>query len=502
MSIPRKPAFLLICLLMLMPVAKVQAQQETYDHWYSLLMAGQPAGFSHESTRINEQGNLFYESETQISLARQMIQLTINIKSTFIETPDGKAISGSCTQNLGTMQVVQKFTFNNDGSIDMVSEQSGQLVNQHLPKPQQAWLTPKKARDYVIAELAKGNTTISFWTIDPASGAEPIQINMKSLGKQTVEVVGRTVPAIAWDTSSSIMPGMVMKAWTDEDLLPIKTSMTAMPGMELISMLSDKQLATQQVNPPELLVSTMVVPSRPLPDPRNLKHAEYALVIQPPKAGEPTVSRDSFVQTATQKVQWINDSQVNVVVDVNAAPLPGAVAPDAGHLTATSMLNYKDPELSKALIRALGNRPENLPPMQRALKLREFVNREIQSKDLSVGFATASEVIRTKQGDCSEHGVLLAAMLRGAGIPSRVVSGMIYVDEFLGHRNIFGYHMWAQAWIDGKWVDLDATLPNTVFDAAHIAMVASSTDQGNTMNDLVKLTPLIGRLKINVKSAR
>ena len=140
--------------------------------------------------------------------------------------------------------------------------------------------------------------------------------------------------------------------------------------------------------------------------------------------------------------------------------------------------------------------------MQRTLRLREFVSREIANKDLSVGFATASEVIRTKQGDCSEHGVLLAAMLRGAGVPSRVVSGMIYVDQFLDQQNIFGYHMWAQAWIDGKWVDMDATTPNTVFDAAHIAMVASDTDDGNTMNDLVKLAPLIGRLKINVISAR
>jgi hypothetical protein len=297
------------------------------------------------------------------------------------------------------------------------------------------------------------------------------------------------------------MPGMITKAWTDENILPLKTTMSPMPGLDMEVVLSDKLLATQQVNPPELLVSTMIHPDRPLPDPRNLKHAEYELVIKSAGADEPTVARDSFIQTAVQQVNWVDDQHVKITVDVNALPLVQAPIPDAGHLTATSMLNHKDPEIQKAITHAIGN-ANKITKMQIALALRDYVHRIITSKDLSVGFATASEVIRTRQGDCSEHGVLLAAMLRGAGIPSRVVSGLIYVDAFLSERNIFGYHMWAQAWIDGKWVDLDATLPGTVFDAAHIAMVSSNTDQGNTMNDLVKLTPLIGRLKINVLHVR
>ena len=38
-------------------------------------------------------------------------------------------------------------------------------------------------------------------------------------------------------------------------------------------------------------------------------------------------------------------------------------------------------------------------------------------KDLSVGFATAADVARTAQGDCTEHAVLLAALLRASDIP-------------------------------------------------------------------------------------
>lgn len=496
------PAVFLSMLLMCLLSASLSAQDQTYDHWFSLKLGGQPAGYSHESAKKLADGTLLSETQTQISISRDVMQLTIRIDSTFQQTTDGKPIRGSSTQHLGAMQMVQKFTYNDDGTIDLVSEQNGQSIKQHLPKPQQNWLTPIQAQQYVEAELAKGNKEITYWTIDPSAGPSPLQITMKHLGNQSIEVVGRTVPAIAWELSTSVMPGMITKAWTDENMLPIKTSMTPFPGFELEVLLSDKQLATQQVNPPELLVSTMVHPNRELPNPRQLKHVEYDLIIEQGKNGQANVGKDSLLQTANQKVTWFNNSRAKVIVNVNADPLPNAQVPGDSYLRATPMLNHADPEIKKALTRALGNHPENLPMMQRALRLREFVNREIASKDLSVGFATASEVIRTKQGDCSEHGVLLAAMLRGAGVPSRVVSGMIYVDQFLNQKNIFGYHMWAQAWIDGKWVDVDATLTDTVFDAAHIAMVASDTDEGNTMNDLVKLTPLIGRLKINVISAR
>jgi hypothetical protein len=479
--------------------SNTQAQDQTYDHWFSLSLGGQPAGYSHEFCEIDADGNLASQTETQISMSRGPMPLTIRITSEFVQTPEGKPLRGMSKQDLSIMQVVQSYKYNDDGSIELTSEQNGQKIVNQIPKPTQDWMTPIEAQSYVMGELAKGKKQISFWTIDPTAGPQPVQITMKHLGEQTIDVVGRTVPAIAWDMTTSMMDGVVSKVWTDDQLLPVKTMVTPMPGMELEVLLSDKELATQKVNPPELLVSTMVTPNRPLPNPRNLKYAEYELIIKP---GQAKVSRDSLLQTANQQVQWVDATTAKVTVNVNADALPDAEMPGESFLAATSVLNHKDPEIQKALERALGRNPEKLPVMQRALRLREFVNREIKAKDLSVGFATASEVIRTRQGDCTEHGTLLAAMLRAAGVPSRVVSGMIYVDEFLGNRNIFGYHMWAQAWVDGKWVDLDATLPNTVFDAAHLAMVASDTDSGNTMNDLVKLTPLIGRLKVNVLKAR
>jgi transglutaminase-like putative cysteine protease len=164
------------------------------------------------------------------------------------------------------------------------------------------------------------------------------------------------------------------------------------------------------------------------------------------------------------------------------------------------MLDSADPAV-RALA-PLESDAEDRPAL--AERIRRNVRRHITAKTLDVGFATASEVARTKQGDCTEHAVLLAAALRSVGIPSRVASGVIYVDQFAGGREVFGFHMWTQALLDGaggkpRWVDLDATLPDAApFDAAHISMVLSALPAEERMNSLAALAPMLGRLKIEV----
>ena len=142
---------------------------------------------------------------------------------------------------------------------------------------------------------------------------------------------------------------------------------------------------------------------------------------------------------------------------------------------------------------------------RRARALRAFVYDFIDAKNLGVGFATSGEVCRTAEGDCTEHAVLLAAMLRAAGYPARVASGLIYADEFVGRESIFGYHAWAQAivTVDGVpvWLDFDATLPGNGpdTDATHILLGVSAMGEGEAINSMAVLVPLIGQLRITVE---
>jgi len=134
----------------------------------------------------------------------------------------------------------------------------------------------------------------------------------------------------------------------------------------------------------------------------------------------------------------------------------------------------------------------------RAEALRAYVSQALVRKDLGSVLATSAEVASRRSGDCTEHAVLLAALLRAAGIPSRVVTGLVYAERFAGASEIFAYHMWTEGYVGGRWLDLDATLDRR-FDAAHVALSTSTFgDDESALLEMGRITPLLGRVKIAV----
>ena len=135
-------------------------------------------------------------------------------------------------------------------------------------------------------------------------------------------------------------------------------------------------------------------------------------------------------------------------------------------------------------------------PYSIADRLRKYVTKIIKEKNLNIGFASASEVCRNKEGDCSEHAVLLAALGRVHKLPSRIVIGLVYVPWFAGTADVFGFHMWTQFFIDGKWVDFDAAQRESDCNPTHMGIATSSLKNTSLAEMSFRLMQLIGGLKI------
>jgi len=91
------------------------------------------------------------------------------------------------------------------------------------------------------------------------------------------------------------------------------------------------------------------------------------------------------------------------------------------------------------------------------------------------GHYSALETLARRAGDCTEAAVLLAALGRAIGIPTRVASGLVYSrEDYHGVANVFMPHSWVLAYVDGKWRSFDAALDR--FDATHIALVIGDGD--------------------------
>ena len=85
-----------------------------------------------------------------------------------------------------------------------------------------------------------------------------------------------------------------------------------------------------------------------------------------------------------------------------------------------------------------------------------------------LGYGSAAEALRTRSGDCTEYAVLLAALARAEGIPTRVAYGLVYADRFSGKRDVFSPHTWVQVWTGTRWQSYDAGIGE--FDATHLAL--------------------------------
>jgi transglutaminase/protease-like cytokinesis protein 3 len=130
--------------------------------------------------------------------------------------------------------------------------------------------------------------------------------------------------------------------------------------------------------------------------------------------------------------------------------------------------------------------------------MEKYVDTALTKKDFSTALASAGEVARTLQGDCTEHAVLLAAMLRARNIPSKIAVGLIYVEPL----SSFAGHMWTEALLGDRWVPLDATLGNgeAGIGAAHIKLAESSfADNGPApTTSFLPLIRVLGRIELTV----
>jgi transglutaminase-like putative cysteine protease len=114
--------------------------------------------------------------------------------------------------------------------------------------------------------------------------------------------------------------------------------------------------------------------------------------------------------------------------------------------------------------------------------------------DFSKAFASAAETARSLTGDCTEHAVLLCAMLRARGIPARTVMGLVYVPQ----AQSFGYHLWTEAFVGDRWIPLDATVGAGGTSAAYLKLADAHLDGVDSFTAFLPLLQVVGRLKVEV----
>ncbi len=109
-----------------------------------------------------------------------------------------------------------------------------------------------------------------------------------------------------------------------------------------------------------------------------------------------------------------------------------------------------------------------------AKKIQLYVYKLMQPDASIAVLRNANEVLDSRRGVCRDYAILTATLMRSAGIPARLVTGLVSWD------GDFYYHAWVSIF-DGKhWIGVDSTTDEPQISAAHVELAAGTVGQAFT----------------------
>ncbi|MFZ9913869.1 MAG: transglutaminase-like domain-containing protein [Phycisphaerales bacterium] len=461
------------------------------ERWSVQELGGRPCGRSYD--RVDEDGDLVRTvSRVEMRFRRLSQETRVELESEFVETRAGDPVEATVVQGKGERV---RYRFVREGEAWFASVERGVGGAAERVAIEGDFLTPREVVAFVAMRHKARAETIAYRALDPQSGLAVAEVAMRRGAEERRTVGGRELPVTVYATTNSLVPVPGSEV-VDAEGRSIESAVT-FPGLgELRVRLADKAAADRAYDAAtfDLLAGTFV---RTKPIARYAERERLAVLVKSdidgvadlPSAGAQVAAR---VDARTQRVE----------VDVRRGSAPEAGdAADRRWLRPTELMDFESDAVRELL--ASARLPEDVDASRTAEALRELVHRHLRRKDMATAFGSASEAARTRSGDCTEHGVLLAALLRAKGIPSRVASGLVYVPAMNGQGPGFGWHLWTQALVPWSasgggtapaWVDFDATQGGggRGFHAAHILVATSDLAGGATDPAFARAIALLG----------
>jgi hypothetical protein len=467
--------------------SKADSEEKEY---FAVFMEGKKIGYSIQSRAVDGQ-KVTTSEQVNLTINRAGMSVTIEMTETSIETTKGEPLGFEVTQKLGAMAMKVTGQIDKQGRVNLTTSSMGAEQKSTLQWPQGALM----AEGLRLLELEKGLKEGTQYSVKIFSAGIMQAVDTKiSIGpEQSVDLLGRVVN-LREVTTTLVMPGageIVSTGYVDRDL-KMQKSIMPIAGMQVEMVACAREFALGKNDVLELIDKMFLKSPEPLSNLASTKSITYDL--------SPVKEESDFTipSNDNQKAQKLNNGKVVLKVEPVAAPA-GVKFPYKGRDVAileamkpTRFLQSDDEKVIELARRAVGGTKD---AAEAARKIEAFVANYIENRSLSVGYASAAEIVVSKQGDCSEFAVLTAAMCRAVGIPAQVVAGVAYVDDFLGNRG-FGGHAWTQAYIGDKWIGLDASFKGAGrggYNAGHIALAVGNGEPVDFFN----LASTLGQFKID-----
>ena len=452
--------FALAVLAIANPLCATEAPAPAERTW-ELRLSDQPSGSFTESTLPGADGQVTTNERMAMEMNRLGSKVSITNETETVENAAGEMQSLIATMSSSQAATRLRVTRSGDG-LQIVTDAGGKSYEKKIPFTG-TLLGPKGVERLSREKLKKEGATVSYRLFSAEIG--------------NVATMERKVIGISTEK--------------DRTLLKCEETIEGFPGKQFVTIdESGRWIRRQQTFPfgelviePSTSIATTQVPAQPtacaplpkesydrtmarsnvlLPDPRSISAVTLRVRHAKPELGWPNL--EGIGQRVVEK------SSSTVVLEIRRREKgsgPSDEKPEESCLQPNALVQSDDAEVVRIAREVTANVQGDF---EKARRLQNWVNQNLEF-DLGIALASASEVARNRRGTCVAYAVLLAALQRAAGLPSRVVMGFAYAN------GIWGGHAWTEAYLDNRWIALDAALfaPGPA-DAARLRFGASAGD--------------------------
>lgn len=481
--------------LALAPLAR--AADEPRESWDAVYIRNQRVGYFHLSVQpVKDRDRELVRVHIMeaMSFKRGTDPISFEVEYGTIETPDGSVLRLD-TRIVASRQEMRTYGDVVNGQMKLILEGSGKRQEQTIP-----W--GPEVRGPYGAEMS-----MSRQPMKPGESRE-VKIFVPSLnGIGLVKLVAKRMETVPLGGNQSRdllrveqtttldgkpLDEMTGIHWVDSGGQILRTSMEVFGGMETYRTTREAALRNVAQGQFDLLEASLVKVTRRINKPKESRGVVYNLIM---KGDEPAKHfPNDRRQTLTPGP---GPSAARLVVHTagpdDGEPGPAEVGPE--YLRPNAMIESDDPRVASLTAKATAGLVD---PWRKAEAIQHWVQQNIRAKNFETAFAPASEVARDLTGDCTEHSVLTAAMCRNAGIPCRVVIGLVYDEP----RQAFGFHMWDEVYVNRRWVAIDAAFDQSQVDGVHLKLTDSSLDGVSPFEAFLAVTRLFNKLTIEPVEVR
>jgi transglutaminase-like putative cysteine protease len=489
-------------LLIAAPVVAAQPKNSVVEEiWQTAYLEGGRAGFVH--TRVEEierDGQKLLRTTTELRLTVQRFKdiIQLRMETGTEETPEGKVTGVSMKQFLSDKQTLT-MTGTVEGNRLHVEVRGGSSLDRRIPWDEH--VIGLYAQEHLYKERkVKPGDTLRYASYEPTlTTVVQAQVAVKDYEMVEVFKTKQRLLRVEAVPDKIELPGGGLQlppliSWLDKDLQVVR-SQVEMPGLgTMVLYRTTAEVARKPIDRSRLVnigLASLIRLNRRIERPYDAESAVYRITLKNDDKAETAFARDG-----RQEVKKVAGNTFELHVQASRAPR------DAGNETQVSdeflkscyFIKSDDPKVKEHTRRAIGRETD---PWQKAVRIEQYVYRNVSKEDFSVAFAPADEVARDMKGDCTEHSMLAAAMCRAAGIPSRTAVGLVYVN----HRQqgpVMAFHMWTEVWVRGQWVAIDPTFGRDFVGATHLKITDHSWHDTQSLTPLMPVLRVLGKLSIEV----